>query len=82
MFKPLLRVLPSISGNISLNCYIDNIVKTKIKNEYEVSIQHAGIIPLQNALYRTNNEILYDSSTSSFNTEFSYFMNINFTIKS
>lgn len=52
MFKPLVRSLPSLSGNISLSCIIEKTFIDKINNnEYIASIKNAELIPLQNSLY-------------------------------
>ena len=47
MFKPLLRTLPSTTGNISLNCEVNNFNSTE-SNVLETNIQCASLIPLQN----------------------------------
>lgn len=52
MFKPLVRSLPSLSGNISLSCIIEKSFIDKINNnEYIASVKNAELIPLQNSLY-------------------------------
>ena len=49
MFKPLLRTLPSLTGNISLNCIVDNFYNSE-SNVWETNIQHASLLALQNNL--------------------------------
>lgn len=50
MLKPLLRTLPSLSGNFSINCYINNILKID-DDKYECDIRNAKFTPLDSALY-------------------------------
>jgi hypothetical protein len=47
MFKSLLRTLPTLSGNFTLSCNIDNIYKDS-SNEYHTYVKTANIIPLSN----------------------------------
>lgn len=49
MFKPLLRTIPTLTGNISLNCELDNLVKES-SYEWAANVVHASAMPLQNNL--------------------------------
>lgn len=44
MFKPLLRTLPLLSGNFSLNCFLTEIMYNGV--EYECNIRNAKLTPL------------------------------------
>lgn len=50
MFKPLLRTLPSLTGNIKLACEINDYVDEG-NNVYSTYIRSASLQPLQNNLY-------------------------------
>ena len=50
MFKPLLRTIPTLSGNISLNCIVDEPFKTST-DTFATYIRHAVTLPVQNKLY-------------------------------
>lgn len=50
MFKPLLRTLPAMSGNITLACRLDDISGIGKKNMLCV-VRHAVLAPLNNSLY-------------------------------
>lgn len=50
MFKPLLRTLPSLSGNIKLACEINDYTNEG-NNVYSTYIRSASLQPLQNNLY-------------------------------
>ena len=56
MFKPLLRTLPSLSGNYTIGCKLDEIVKDS-SNEYHTYVRKANIMPLQNNIYDKNIEL-------------------------
>ena len=56
MFKPLLRTLPSTTGNISLNCEVNNFYKTE-SNVWESNIQTSSIMPLQNKFCNNINSV-------------------------
>lgn len=47
MFKPLLRTLPSLSGNFTLSCKLNNIQKENQYNYYTYA-RIASLMPLQN----------------------------------
>ena len=50
MFKPLLRTLPTLSGNFSLVCKLNDFIQTSSK-EYEVYVRDASLMPLQNNVF-------------------------------
>ena len=50
MFKPLLRTLPTLSGNFTLVCKVNDFNQLSSK-EYEVYIRDASLVPLQNKLF-------------------------------
>ena len=50
MFKPLLRTLPSLSGNFTIGCKLNEIQRIN-SNEYYTYIRTADLMPLQNSLY-------------------------------
>lgn len=56
MFKPLLRVIPSLSGNMKLSCFCDSF-KTESTNIYNCSIQRAKLISLTDSLYDNNIDV-------------------------
>ena len=51
MFKPLLRTLPTLSGNVLLGCKIDKISKTDKNNIYETDIQAASLYTAQRDIF-------------------------------
>ena len=53
MFKPLLRTLPTLSGNYTIACKIDELSKLN-SNDYEVYIREASLMPLQNSVFNKN----------------------------
>jgi len=56
MFKPLLRTLPSLSGNFTIGCKLNEIQKDT-RDEYSTYVKMANLMPLQNTLYSNNIEI-------------------------
>lgn len=50
MFKPLLRTLPSLSGNFTIACKL-NEIKQDERDEYSTYVRTATLLPLQNSLY-------------------------------
>jgi len=48
MFKPLLRTLPTLSGNFTLACPLQYILSDN--NNYNVNIRNAKLIPLSNII--------------------------------
>ena len=62
MFKPLLRTIPTLTGNFTLACKLDNYTKNNVIN-YTTGITEAVLMPLQNNLANKhiNVSLLYDS---------------------
>ena len=58
MFKPLLRTLPSLSGNFTIACKVNEIQKED-NNTYSTYIRLANLIPLQNSLANKNIEVKF-----------------------
>ena len=56
MLKPLLRVIPSLSGNMKLSCFCDDY-KMESNNIYNCSIQRAKLISLTDSLYDNNIDV-------------------------
>ena len=54
MFKSLLRTLPTLSGNFSICCQLNDYNKIT-SNDYEVCVRDASILSLQDNQY--NNEV-------------------------
>ncbi len=52
MIKPLLRILPSLSGNVRLACSLTDIQQTSEKNIYEANIRGAQIMPATGYLWQ------------------------------
>lgn len=50
MFKSLIRTLPSLTGNICLNCRL-NSFKTDDNYVFSSFVRNANLLPLQNSLY-------------------------------
>ena len=50
MFKSLLRTLPSLTGNFSLCCHLNNITQVD-SDHYTCFVKSANALPLQNSLY-------------------------------
>ena len=56
MFKSLLRTLPSLSGNFTIACRLNEIKKDDNEN-YHAYIRVADLLPLQNNIYKDNIEL-------------------------
>ncbi len=56
MFKPLLRTLPTLSGNFTIACKLREFNKEN-NNEYSTYVRLANMIPLQNFMSNKNIEI-------------------------
>lgn len=50
MFKPLLRVLPSLSGNVKLACNLTDLNKIGKTNRFDSHIRYARLLPLSSNL--------------------------------
>lgn len=52
MIKPLLRTIPSLSGNVKLACSLTDIQKTEEKNVSDANIRGAQILPATGYLWQ------------------------------
>lgn len=54
MIKPLLRVIPKLSGNVKLACNLFDFNKTKVGENivYEANVRYAKLLPLSSQLYQ------------------------------
>lgn len=53
MFKPLLRTLPNICGNVKLACYLGDYTTTdKFKNDFESNIRIAKLVPINSIAWQ------------------------------
>lgn len=50
MFKPLIRTIPALSGNIKLSCFLDNLEKID-HNNFECFVRSAKLTPLSSSLF-------------------------------
>ena len=53
MFKPLLKTLPSLSGNMKIACKLDGYKNVR-QNIYECFVNEAKLAPLSHDLYDKN----------------------------
>ena len=56
MFKPLLRTLPTLSGNFTIACKLREFNKEN-NNEYYTYVRLANMIPLQNFMANKDLEL-------------------------
>ena len=56
MFKSLLRTLPSLSGNFTIACKLNEIKKDDSEN-YHTYVRVADLLPLQNNIYKDSIEL-------------------------
>ena len=56
MFKPLIKTLPSLSGNMKIACKLDGYKNVK-PNIYECFVNEASLVPLSHNLYDKNIKI-------------------------
>ena len=82
MIKPLLRTIPSVSGNISLYCDLTDFFKTSKKNVIECYSRNARLVPLSNELSHKKIEIGLLDSTYEFDLRKFYFCYSNYFFKS
>ena len=62
MIKPLLRIIPNLSGNVKLCCTLRDFNKL-IDNTFETNIRGSLLNPLSHTLYQKNiNVSLLNSS--------------------
>lgn len=74
MFKSLLRTIPTLSGNVTLNCYVNDYIKTN-RDEFIGYVKHGELIPLQNELLnkKINISLLYGSYEFDIATYYKYY---------
>ena len=56
MIKPLLRVLPSLSGNVKLACNITDARPTSEADVWEASVRGARILPISSQMWQSGLE--------------------------
>jgi len=56
MFKSLLRTIPSLSGNFTIGCKLNDFNQIT-SNEYETYVREGCLMPLQNSLFTKNIEL-------------------------
>ena len=56
MFKSLLRTIPSLSGNFTIGCKLNEFNQIT-SNEYETYVREGCLMPLQNSLFTKNIEL-------------------------
>lgn len=82
MFKPLLRTLPSLNGNIKIGCSLSDYHKlSNINNEdWECYVRHARLLPLSSNLSQRNIEcnLLYSTYDYDLPKFFRYYSSIFF----
>lgn len=59
MFKSLLRTIPTLSGNITLNCKLNRNIRTTDSSfyDYDSYVRSASLEPLQNIIYSRNIDV-------------------------
>ena len=77
MFYPLLRTLPSLTGNFSLACSL-NEWRHYSSNIHIAQTKEASLIPLQNSVYNRliNVNLLNDSYEYDVNRFYKFYSNI------
>jgi len=84
MFKSLLRTLPSLSGNFTIACKLNEIKKDDNEN-YHTYVRVADLMPLQNNIYKNSIELnllngKYEHDIKKYFIKYSnYFYKENFT---
>ncbi len=76
MFKPLLRTLPTLSGNFTVSCLLNEFDKINT-NEYTTYVRAASICPLQNFLFAKKIDInlLYNKYEYDVYKYYNYYSN-------
>lgn len=83
MFKPLLRTLPSLTGNFTLSCKLNEFQKDG-NNDFHTYVRLGNLMPLQNNVFDKNIELnllngKYEYDVSKFYNIYSHmFYNENF----
>lgn len=84
MFKPLLKTLPSLSGNMKIACKLDGYKKVG-SNIYECFVNEAYLVPLSHNLYDQNIKLNLKNNSFEYDVKefFEYYSDIfyktNFT---
>lgn len=85
MFKPLIRTIPTLSGNFTLACHVKEPTRDeKNQDVFNVLVRNASFIPLQNKLYdkiinANLNSGKYEFEITKYYKYYSnYFYNTNF----
>ena len=54
MIKPLLRVIPNLSGNVKLACNLFDFNKVKLGENivYEANVRYAKLLPLSSQIFQ------------------------------
>ena len=84
MLKPLIRTIPTLSGNLSISCRLNDIIKDS-QNEYHTYVRVANMVPLQNNMFDKKIELnllngRYEYDVARFYKIYSnVFYNENFT---
>lgn len=64
MIKPLLRILPSLSGNVKLSCTLTDVTPISSDNKsYEANIRGARLLPISSQLWQKSINASLISST-------------------
>jgi hypothetical protein len=56
MFKPLLRVLPALSGNVTIDCVLNEFEALE-DNEFSCYARSAKLLPISSNLFKRNMHI-------------------------
>jgi len=78
MFKPLLRTLPLLTGNIMLDCQLEEYIQDKKDlNMYVSNVRKASLKPLQNKIYnkKLNVDLLNGSWEFDVKRYYKYYSN-------
>lgn len=86
MFKPLIRTIPTLSGNFTLACHLRDMKRDDTNQDaFNVIVRNASFIPLQNKLYdkiinANLNSGKYEYEITKYYKHYSnYFYNTNFS---
>ena len=77
MFKPLLKTLPSLSGNMKIACKLDGYKKVE-SNIYECFVNEAYLVPLSHNLYDQNIKLNLKNNSFEYDVKefFEYYSDI------
>ena len=80
MFKPLLRTLPSLSGNFTIGCKLNEIQREN-SNEYYTYVRTANLMPLQNSLFNKDININLLNGKYEYDVQKYYYVYSNYFYK-